>query len=180
MVTRRYQRQQRARRGRRSAAGRRAASSAGVSAALLLVAAAVASDRLRCDSLTAEGRKATDFLNGLPGAAAWTSEPADPYSANGGGPRRNPARRTADHSAGPRRSRPAATPCASRDGPRSGPFPDQTPPASRTNCCFPWSAWVQLLYHQQTKNLLAPKRASFRPRAARRLAISRAARLSSA
>ncbi|MHA5052116.1 hypothetical protein [Streptomyces sp. SD15] len=31
--------------------------------------ASAASERFRCDSLTAEGHKATDFLNGLPGAA---------------------------------------------------------------------------------------------------------------
>lgn len=53
---------------------RRAASSAGVGAAVLLAAApasaAAASERFRCDSLTAEGHKATDFLNGLPDAAA--------------------------------------------------------------------------------------------------------------
>lgn len=54
---------------------RRAASSLGVSAAMLLAAApasasaSAASERFRCDSLTAEGHKATDFLNGLPGAA---------------------------------------------------------------------------------------------------------------
>lgn len=58
----------------------RAASSAGVGSAVLLAAApaspSAASERFRCDSLTAEGHKATDFLNGLPGAAARTSEPA--------------------------------------------------------------------------------------------------------
>ena len=52
---------------------RRAASSLGVGAAMLLAAApasaSAASERFRCDSLTAEGHKATDFLNGLPGAA---------------------------------------------------------------------------------------------------------------
>lgn len=61
-------------------AGRRGVSPAGVGAALLLAAgpasAAAASERFRCNSLTAEGNKATDFLNGLPGAAARTSEPA--------------------------------------------------------------------------------------------------------
>ncbi|GAX51834.1 hypothetical protein SO3561_03341 [Streptomyces olivochromogenes] len=52
---------------------RHAASSPGVGAAALLAAApasaSTASERFRCDSLTAEGHKATDFLNGLPGAA---------------------------------------------------------------------------------------------------------------
>ena len=52
---------------------RRAASSLGVDAAMLLAAApasaSAASERFRCDSLTAEGHKATDFLTGLPGAA---------------------------------------------------------------------------------------------------------------
>lgn len=42
-------------------------------------------------------------------------------------------------------------------GPRSGPFPDQPSPEGRANYCFAWSAWVQLLYYQQTKNLLAPR-----------------------
>ncbi|WP_328921626.1 hypothetical protein [Streptomyces griseoaurantiacus] len=49
-------------------------------------------------------------------------------------------------------------------GPRSGPIPDQPPPRGRTNPRFPWSAWVQLLYYQQTKNLLvsyAPKKLGF-------------------
>lgn len=59
---------------------RRAASSAGVGTAVLLAvapaSASAASERFRCDSLTAEGHEATDFLNGLPGAAARTSEPA--------------------------------------------------------------------------------------------------------
>ncbi|MGP3769427.1 hypothetical protein ACTWJ8_01230 [Streptomyces sp. SDT5-1] len=32
--------------------------------------------------------------------------------------------------------------------------PGQPPPRGRTNPRFPGSAWVQLLYHQQTKNLL--------------------------
>lgn len=57
---------------------RRAASSPGVGAAVLLAAArasaSAASERFRCDSVTAEGHKATDCLNGLPGAAARTSE----------------------------------------------------------------------------------------------------------
>lgn len=52
---------------------RRAASSAGVGTAVLLSAApgsaSAASERFRCDSFTAEGLKATDFLNGLPGTA---------------------------------------------------------------------------------------------------------------
>lgn len=37
--------------------------------------------------------------------------------------------------------------------PRSGPFPDQPPLGGLTSCRSPWSAWVQLLYQQQTKNL---------------------------
>lgn len=37
--------------------------------AAALASASAASERFRCDSLTAEGHKATDFLNGPPGAA---------------------------------------------------------------------------------------------------------------
>lgn len=49
-------------------------------------------------------------------------------------------------------------------GPRSGPIPDQLPPSGRASFHFPWSAWVQLLYQQQTKNLLvsySPKKLGF-------------------
>ncbi|MFF0558415.1 hypothetical protein [Streptomyces sp. NPDC004266] len=41
---------------------------------------------------------------------------------------------------------------------------DQPPPRSRTNCLFHWSAWVQLLCQQRTKNLLvscSPKKLGF-------------------
>ncbi|GGO59145.1 hypothetical protein GCM10012286_80070 [Streptomyces lasiicapitis] len=58
---------------------RRAASSPGFGAAVLLAAApasaSAASEQFRCDPLTAEGYKATNFLNGLPDAAARTPEP---------------------------------------------------------------------------------------------------------
>ncbi|MFF2786264.1 hypothetical protein ACFVT6_05790 [Streptomyces sp. NPDC058049] len=49
-------------------------------------------------------------------------------------------------------------------GPRSGPFPDQPPPRTRVNRPIRWSAWVQLLYHQETKNMLvsySPKKLGF-------------------
>lgn len=39
-------------------------------------------------------------------------------------------------------------------GPRSGPFLDQPPTEGCANYRFTWSALVQLLYHQQTKNML--------------------------
>ncbi|MFE3209193.1 hypothetical protein ACFXI8_13720 [Streptomyces niveus] len=48
--------------------------------------------------------------------------------------------------------------------PRSGLFPDQPPTKGGTYYRFTRSAWVQLLYHQQTKNLLvsySPKKLGF-------------------
>jgi hypothetical protein len=58
---------------------RRAASSAGVGTAVLLAvapaSASAASERFRCDAVTAEGHKAASCLNGPPSAAARTSEP---------------------------------------------------------------------------------------------------------
>lgn len=146
---------------------RRAASSAGVGAAVLLAAApasaAAASERFRCDSLTAEGHKATDFLNGLPGAAARTSEPAGRARQTGevpGGiqlvtlPITAPVR-------GPAQQQHIAQAATDQDPDH---FRTSTPPASRTNCCFHWSAWVQLLHHQQAKNVLvsySPKKLGF-------------------
>ncbi|MFE6148526.1 hypothetical protein [Streptomyces sp. NPDC057889] len=41
---------------------------------------------------------------------------------------------------------------------------DQSPPESRTIHCFRCSAWVQLRYHQETKNILtsySPKKLGF-------------------
>ncbi|XIE81329.1 hypothetical protein AB6O49_32625 [Streptomyces sp. SBR177] len=49
-------------------------------------------------------------------------------------------------------------------GPRSGSFPDQPPPESPACRDFRRSAWVRLLYHQHTKNLLvsySPKKLGF-------------------
>ncbi|MBB5105604.1 hypothetical protein FHS40_004699 [Streptomyces spectabilis] len=43
-------------------------------------------------------------------------------------------------------------------------FRTSPPPEGHANYRFAWSAWVQLLYHQQTKNLLvsySPKKLGF-------------------
>jgi hypothetical protein len=133
---------------------RRAAPSAGVGTAVLLAvapaSASAASERFRCDSLTAEGHEATDFLNGLPGAAARTSEPAGRARQPGEVPAG--IRLVALPTTAPVRGGPAQQQHIAQADPDH--FRTSTPPESRTSYYFPWSAWVQLLYHQQTKKLL--------------------------
>ncbi|MFK0140033.1 hypothetical protein [Streptomyces murinus] len=49
-------------------------------------------------------------------------------------------------------------------GARSGSCPDQLPTEGCANYRFAWSMWTQLLYHQQTKNVLcsySPKKLGF-------------------
>lgn len=67
------------------------------------------------------------------------------------------SRRPANHlsSGRPTRSRCSrGMPRTSVARPRSGPFPGQSPTEGCANYHLAWSAWVHLLYHQQTKNLL--------------------------
>jgi hypothetical protein len=104
--------------------------------------------------LTADGHKATEPLNGLPSAAARTSEPAGRARQTGevpGGIQLVAVPITAPARGGPAQQQHIAQADTDQDPDH---FRTRTPPESRTNYCSPWSAWVQLLYHQQTKNLL--------------------------
>ncbi|MGX5181518.1 hypothetical protein ACWKT5_01530 [Streptomyces avermitilis] len=114
--------------------------------------------------MTAESHEATDFLNGLPGAAARTSEPAGRARQTGevpGGIQLVALPITAPVRGGSAQQQHIAQADTDQDPDH---FRTSTPPESRTSYYFPWSAWVQLLYHQQTKNLLvsySPKKLGF-------------------
>ncbi|MGW6137315.1 hypothetical protein [Streptomyces sp. NPDC055140] len=106
--------------------------------------------------MTAEGHKATDCLNGLPGAAALTSELGGRARQTGeapGGIQLVALPITALVREGPAQQQHIAQADTDQD-------PDQAPPESRTIYCFRWSAWGATAVHQETKNLLAVCRAA--------------------
>lgn len=114
--------------------------------------------------MTAEGHKAADCLNGLPNAAARTSEPDGRARHTGevaGGIQLIALLITARSAKAPPSSGTLREPIRTKIRTISGP----APPESHTICCFRWSDWAQLPYHQQTKNLLVsypPKKPGFR------------------
>ncbi|MEU7427383.1 hypothetical protein [Streptomyces sp. NPDC040750] len=127
--------------------------------------------------MTAESHEATDFLNGLPGAGA-SGRRGDPALAPPG--RLNPpavlGKKRGEVPGGihlvalpitaPVRGGPAQQQHITQADTDQDPdhFRTSTPPGSRTSFYFPRSARMQLLYHQQTKNILvsySPKKLGF-------------------